>query len=245
MVADTEVPPIVEMRGITIRFPGVLALDDVDFLLRPGEIHSLMGENGAGKSTLIKALTGVYAVDSGAITVAGERRTFTSTADAQAAGISTVYQEVNLCPNLTVGENVMLGHELRRGARDRLAGHPHRGRTSPARPGHGRRPALAAVDPLDRHPAARGDQPGHGAGVQGAHPGRADLQPRPRRGRAALRRDPRAAGLRRRDPVRLPLPGPGLRDLRPDHGAAQRRPGRRVPRRRAAPGRPRDQDDRP
>ena len=65
MRADTEVPPIVEMRGITIRFPGVLALDDVDFVLRPGEVHALMGENGAGKSTLIKALTGVYAVDSG------------------------------------------------------------------------------------------------------------------------------------------------------------------------------------
>ncbi|MBO1752086.1 sugar ABC transporter ATP-binding protein [Actinotalea sp. BY-33] len=110
-----DVPPIVEMRGITIRFPGVLALDHVDFVLRPGEVHSLMGENGAGKSTLIKALTGVYQVDSGSITVAGSPRTFTSTADAQAAGISTVYQEVNLCTNLTVGENVMLGHEPRRG----------------------------------------------------------------------------------------------------------------------------------
>ena len=115
MPADTEAPPIVEMRGITIRFPGVLALDHVDFLLRPGEVHSLMGENGAGKSTLIKALTGVYAIDSGTIAVAGAERTFTRTADAQEAGISTVYQEVNLCPNLTVGENVMLGHEVRRG----------------------------------------------------------------------------------------------------------------------------------
>ena len=76
-----------------------------------------MGENGAGKSTLIKALTGVYAIDAGTITVAGERRVFGSTADAQAAGISTVYQEVNLCPNLSVGENVMLGHEPRQPAR--------------------------------------------------------------------------------------------------------------------------------
>jgi simple sugar transport system ATP-binding protein len=103
------------MRGITIRFPGVLALDDVDFALRPGEVHSLMGENGAGKSTLIKALTGVYAIDRGSITVAGEPRVFGGTADAQKAGISTVYQEVNLCANLSVGENVMLGHEPRRG----------------------------------------------------------------------------------------------------------------------------------
>ncbi|MBX9244602.1 sugar ABC transporter ATP-binding protein [Actinotalea ferrariae] len=114
MPADTEVPPVVQMRGITIRFPGVLALDHVDLTLRPGEVHSLMGENGAGKSTLIKALTGVYPVDGGTITVTGTDRTFASTADAQAAGISTVYQEVNLCPNLSVGENVMLGHEPRR-----------------------------------------------------------------------------------------------------------------------------------
>jgi len=111
---DTSARPIVEMRGITIRFPGVIALDGVDFSLRRGEVHTLMGENGAGKSTLIKALTGVYAVDEGTITVAGDPRTFHDTADAQAAGISTVYQEVNLCTNLTVGENVMLGHEVRR-----------------------------------------------------------------------------------------------------------------------------------
>jgi simple sugar transport system ATP-binding protein len=107
------VPALVEMRGVTIRFPGVLALDGVDFVLRPGEVHALMGENGAGKSTLIKALTGVYAIDHGSITVAGERRAFGSTTDAQDAGISTVYQEVSLCTNLSVGENVMLGHEPR------------------------------------------------------------------------------------------------------------------------------------
>ena len=113
MPADPAVPPIVQMTGITIRFPGVLALDGVDFRLRGGEIHSLMGENGAGKSTLIKALTGVYAIDGGTILVAGGPRVFSSTADAQSAGISTVYQEVNLCDNLSVGENVMLGHEPR------------------------------------------------------------------------------------------------------------------------------------
>jgi len=115
MPVDNDVAPIIEMRGITIQFPGVKALDSVDFTLRGGEVHSLMGENGAGKSTLIKALTGVYSVDSGTITVAGEKRVFHTTSDAQAAGISTVYQEVNLCTNLSVGENVMLGHEVRRG----------------------------------------------------------------------------------------------------------------------------------
>ncbi len=105
--------PIVEMHGISITFPGVKALDAVDFRLLPGEVHALMGENGAGKSTLIKALTGVYPIDAGAIIIDGEQRRLHGTADAQAAGISVVYQEVNLCPNLTIGENVMLGHEIR------------------------------------------------------------------------------------------------------------------------------------
>jgi simple sugar transport system ATP-binding protein len=105
--------PIIEMRGISISFPGVKALDNVDFTLYPGEVHTLMGENGAGKSTLIKALTGVYAIDEGDIRVLGESRRLSGTADAQAAGISTVYQEVNLCSNLSIGENVMLGHETR------------------------------------------------------------------------------------------------------------------------------------
>ena len=109
----TEPLPIVEVRGASITFPGVKALDEVDFRLLPGEVHTLMGENGAGKSTLIKALTGVYQIDSGSILVFGEKRRFSGTASAQAAGISTVYQEVNLCTNLTIGENVMLGHEER------------------------------------------------------------------------------------------------------------------------------------
>lgn len=104
--------PVVEVRGASITFPGVKALDEVNFRLLPGEVHSLMGENGAGKSTLIKALTGVYQIDSGSILVDGVERNLTGAASAQAAGISTVYQEVNLCTNLTIGENVMLGHEV-------------------------------------------------------------------------------------------------------------------------------------
>ncbi|KAD3633030.1 ATP-binding cassette domain-containing protein [Arthrobacter yangruifuii] len=106
--------PVVEMHGITVAFPGVKALDGVDFRLFPGEVHALMGENGAGKSTLIKALTGVYRTDGGSITVAGRPRQFATPSAAQEAGISTVYQEVNLCPNLTVEENILLGREPRR-----------------------------------------------------------------------------------------------------------------------------------
>ncbi|WP_125773355.1 sugar ABC transporter ATP-binding protein [Antribacter gilvus] len=107
--------PVVEMRGITIEFPGVKALDGVDLTLRAGEVHALMGENGAGKSTLIKILTGVYQHSAGTVRVAGKDVHFGSTADSQAAGISTVYQEVNLCANLSVAENIMLGNEVRRG----------------------------------------------------------------------------------------------------------------------------------
>jgi simple sugar transport system ATP-binding protein len=105
--------PIVELSGVSVSFPGVKALDGVDLRLFPGEVHSLMGENGAGKSTLIKALTGVYRTDGGSIRVDGREVAFTGVADAEAAGISTVYQEVNLLPNLTVAENVMLGREPR------------------------------------------------------------------------------------------------------------------------------------
>ncbi|GAA2230815.1 sugar ABC transporter ATP-binding protein [Herbiconiux moechotypicola] len=106
--------PVVEMTGISISFPGVKALDGVDFRMFPGEVHSLMGENGAGKSTIIKALTGVYPIDSGSIVVDGATVSFSGPAAAQAAGIATVYQEVNLLPNLSVAENILLGREPRR-----------------------------------------------------------------------------------------------------------------------------------
>ena len=102
---------ILQMRHIEKRFPGVLALNGVDFTLRKGEIHALMGENGAGKSTLIKILTGVYQMDGGEVTVDGQKVVIRSPQDAQNTGISTVYQEITLCPNLTVAENMFIGRE--------------------------------------------------------------------------------------------------------------------------------------
>ncbi len=101
---------ILEMRGIDKTFPGVRALQGVDFSLNAGEIHALMGENGAGKSTLIKVLTGVYTKDGGTISLkdTGEVQIH-SPQDAQKFGISTVYQEITLCPNLTVAENMYIG----------------------------------------------------------------------------------------------------------------------------------------
>src|SRR3954463_463974 len=106
--------PILRMSGIHKAFVGVKALDDVDLRLFPGEVHALMGENGAGKSTLIKVLTGVYYHDAGEITLEGRPVAFGSPMDAQRGGVSTVYQEVNLCTNLTVAENLFLGREPRR-----------------------------------------------------------------------------------------------------------------------------------
>ena len=100
---------LLKMTGIEKRFPGVLALHNVDFTLRHGEIHALMGENGAGKSTLIKILTGVYPMDGGEVSVEGEKVHINSPQDAQNNGISTVYQEITLCPNLTVAENMFIG----------------------------------------------------------------------------------------------------------------------------------------
>ena len=110
----TEPEPIVRMRGIGKHFPGVKALDGVDFRLLPGEVHALMGENGAGKSTLIKVLTGVHPADEGEIELAGRPVAFSSPLAAQRAGISTVYQEINLCPNLSVAENIVAGRQRRR-----------------------------------------------------------------------------------------------------------------------------------
>ncbi|MCI5666042.1 MAG: sugar ABC transporter ATP-binding protein [Treponema sp.] len=102
---------VLTMRGIYKEFPGVKALQNVDFTLRKGEVHALMGENGAGKSTLVKCLTGVYEKDSGEIRIEGKDDpvSIKSPQDAQNLGISTVYQEITLCPNLTVAENMFIG----------------------------------------------------------------------------------------------------------------------------------------
>jgi simple sugar transport system ATP-binding protein len=127
-----EPQPLLTLRGIGKRFPGVVALAGVDFTVRAGEIHALMGENGAGKSTLIKVLTGVYAPDAGEMRLEGAAIHAASPKQAEKLGISTVYQEVNLIPSLSVAENIGLGRQpgrwgflnwraLRRHAREALA----------------------------------------------------------------------------------------------------------------------------
>lgn len=106
--------PLLCARGVTRNFPGVKALAGVDFTVRRGEIHALMGENGAGKSTLIKVLTGVYRRDDGEMLLDGKSVNASSPQEAEALGISTVYQEINLIPNLSVAENICLGRQRTR-----------------------------------------------------------------------------------------------------------------------------------
>src|SRR5438132_14106804 len=108
-----EAPLALEMRNITKTYPGVRALEDVSFEVRAGEIHALVGENGAGKSTLMKILAGAQPKDSGEILLHGTPVHIDSPQKAMALGISIIYQEFNLVPYLTAGENIFLGREPR------------------------------------------------------------------------------------------------------------------------------------
>src|SRR5829696_5446023 len=101
--------PALEMKGISKRFPGVVALDSVDLEVYPGEVVALAGENGAGKSTLMKILGGVYQPDEGQMRIEGEAVAIHSVSDAISRGIGFIHQELNVLDNLNIGENVFLG----------------------------------------------------------------------------------------------------------------------------------------
>ena len=103
---------VLELKGITKIFPGVKALNNVQFQLKPGEVHALMGENGAGKSTFIKVITGVHKAEEGEMFLNGQKVDFKGPKDAQAAGIAAVYQHPTSYPHLTVAENIFMGHEI-------------------------------------------------------------------------------------------------------------------------------------
>ena len=190
--------------------------------LRPGEVHALMGENGAGKSTLIKALTGVYSIDEGTILVGGEQHV---PHPGRVAGRRHQH-------GLPRGQPLPEPHRRRehdarpRAAPLRLHRHPRdeppgpRDPAAPARPRH--RPQVAARRAPHRDPAARRHRPRRRHRRRAADPRRAHLQPGRRRGRQAVRGHAPAARPGRRDRVRLALPRPGLRDLRPHDGPAQR-----------------------
>ena len=102
---------VLELRNIEKNFPGVKALDNVNLQLRKQSVHALLGENGAGKSTLMKILSGVYSLEKGDIVLEGNRVEFANSRESQDKGIAIIHQELNLCWNLTVAENVLLGRE--------------------------------------------------------------------------------------------------------------------------------------
>ena len=107
---------ILKMQGIQKYFSGVHALKGVDFELKAGEVHALMGENGAGKSTLIKVLCGIHKRDGGSITLFDENVDFSNIAESQAAGICVIHQELNMMNHLTVAQNMFIGREFKKGA---------------------------------------------------------------------------------------------------------------------------------
>ena len=111
--AEDKHATVIAVRGLRKEFPGVVALDGVDFDVRPGEVHALLGANGAGKSTLIKVMAGLYGPDAGEIALAGKPVRFAGTADAMEAGVSVIYQDLALIPYLSVAENMFLGSERR------------------------------------------------------------------------------------------------------------------------------------
>ena len=177
---DTSAPrPLLEVRGLAKSFAALRALDHVDFTLRPGEIHALLGENGAGKSTLIKVITGVLSRDAGTIRLDGDEIAPRTTKEALAAGIATVYQEVNLLPNLSVAQNLYLGRQPTRFGLIRDGEMKRRAAALLA--GYGLHIDVAA--PLGDYsvgdPAGRGDRARGRSFGAGADPRRADREPRP------------------------------------------------------------------
>ena len=148
LAKDTDQEPLLLMRGITKRFPGVRALDGVDLEVRAGEVHCLLGQNGAGKSTLIKVLAGAHRPDSGEITLGGEPFAPADPTAAMRAGIATIYQELDLVDGLSVADNIFLGHERARFGFTRRAEAERAARDLLARLGHGEIPPRREVGRL-------------------------------------------------------------------------------------------------
>src|SRR6187399_1083732 len=109
-VMTSSASPLLAFDHVSMEFPGVKALNDVSFAVHGGSIHALMGENGAGKSTLLKILSGAYTPSAGALAIAGQPCVFQNTADALAADVAVIYQELHLVPEMSVAENIFLGH---------------------------------------------------------------------------------------------------------------------------------------
>jgi ABC-type sugar transport system ATPase subunit len=236
-MAAPEPDAFVAMTGITKRYAGVTALDDVDFRVAAGEAVCLAGENGSGKSTLIKILAGVEQPTEGEIRIGGTLRDRLNPRVSAAAGIMVIFQDFSLFPNLTVAENIGFATQLAAAphllqpqglARSRAAGAgPHRRRHPHRRPG---RDAARRAQAAGRHrPRAR---------LRGAahHHGRTHHRADRTRGARAPRHHPAAQGRRRGRGLRQPQAGRGAGGQRTGRGAAQRAQGRRGPGRRLRRG---------
>ena len=238
-------PLALELKGVTKRFGALTANDSVDFDLRRGEVHALLGENGAGKSTLMNVLYGLLQPDEGEVHLRGEPVHIGSPREAIGLRIGMVHQHFMLIPVMTVAENVVLASEPRKGAMlDRSRGRAARARAvRPLRPlrrsarlrrGHRRRPAAARGDPARAAPRRRHPDPR-----------RADRGPDRAGDRGAVRRPARADRRGRVGDLHLAQAARGARDRRPRDRAAARQEDRHGPDRGRDRGQPRQADGRP
>ena len=239
---------LLELIEITKTYPGVVALDRVSLAVRRGEVIGLIGENGAGKSTLMKVLGGVVEPTGGAIRIEGQERRSLSVADAIAAGIAFVHQELNLFDNLDVAANVFIGREPLRGGPLKLIDRQAlvaQGAAAARPAGRGVRPGHAGLRAVARPKTAPGDRQGALARCAPRDHGRADLEPDHHRDRAAAAGDLGPQGAGRQRDLHLASPERGRRLRRP-RGRPARRPGRgRARRRRDRSGCDDPVDDRP
>ena len=192
--------PLLELTGISKSFPGVKALQGVEFTLNRGEVLVLVGENGAGKSTLMKILSGIYQRDEGTILVDGEQVEIPGPSAAQALGISIIHQEMNLMPDLTVAQNIFIGREPGvAGIINERALNKKASRAAD-QPRHQHRPQDPRRRPHRRRPADGRDRQGALVRLACADHGRAHECPHRQRGRDALRadREPSREGHRHR-----------------------------------------------
>ncbi len=223
--------PFIAIEGLSKSFSGIRVLKDVSFDVFPGEVHALLGENGAGKSTLIKSIAGVHKPDGGRIAVDGKTVALTTPRDAQRLGIAVVYQELLLFPELTVAENIFLGHAPRRawGGIDWPAVRVPRPRP-PRRPRQPRsRRRCLGGHAVGRQPAAGRNRQGAVPRCEAPHHGRADRGPG-RGGRPTPHgRRAQAPRPRRRHHLRQPPHERDLRAVGPRDGAARRRARRHAP----------------